>query len=272
MRNADCVALLRWALPRLGLRWPGFRKVRGQVCKRIGRRINELGLASVAAYRAHLERVPEEWSEFDALCRITISRFYRDNAAFEYLGETVLPALAAAAAGRDNETLRCWSAGCGSGEEPYSLVLLWSFRLAHSFPDVSLEVVATDADGQLLERAARGCYSGRTLRELPSEWIRRAFVADNGNRCLHPVFRESVLFLRQDIRTAQPEGPFDLVLCRNLVFTYFEPALQRRMLAAIAANMRPGAALVVGKDEALPPGEAFEASTAGFGVYWKDAA
>jgi hypothetical protein len=79
MQDAECVALLRWALPRLGLRWPGFRKVRRQVCKRINRRIKELGLADVAAYREHLERVPEEWPRLDALCRITISRFYRDR-------------------------------------------------------------------------------------------------------------------------------------------------------------------------------------------------
>lgn len=78
MRNAECVALLRWALPRLGLRWPGFRRVRRQVCKRIARRIKELGLADVAAYRERLECAPEEWPEFDSLCRITISRFYRD--------------------------------------------------------------------------------------------------------------------------------------------------------------------------------------------------
>jgi chemotaxis protein methyltransferase CheR len=268
MQDAECVALLRWALPRLGLRWPGFRKVRRQVCKRIARRIKALGLADVAAYRERLDRAPEEWPEIDALCRITISRFYRDRGVFAHLGEAVLPALAAAAA-RGERTLRCWSAGCGSGEEPYSLAILWAFRLAHSFPRLTLAVVATDADEQLLERAARGCYPRGTLRELPSEWIRRAFVRDNGNHCLRPAFRESVLFLRQDIRSARPEGLFDLVLCRNVVFTYFDPSLQRNTLTEIAARMRPGAALVVGKREALPDAEALEASSAGFGVYWK---
>jgi chemotaxis protein methyltransferase CheR len=86
MQDAECVALLRWALPRLGLRWPGFRKVRRQVCKRITRRIRELGLADVTTYRERLESVPEEWPELDALCRITISRFYRDRAVFDHLG------------------------------------------------------------------------------------------------------------------------------------------------------------------------------------------
>jgi chemotaxis protein methyltransferase CheR len=269
MRDAECIALLRWALLRLGLRWPGFRRVHRQVCKRIARRIRELGLRDVPAYRAHLERVPEEWSRLDALCRITISRFYRDRAVFDHLGEVVLPALAASAVARKEPALRCWSAGCGSGEEPYSLALLWAFRVAHSFPAVSLSVVATDADEQLLERATRACYPQGTLRELPPEWICRAFVCENHIYCLGPAFRENVLFLRQDIRSAWPQGPFDLVLCRNLAFTYFKTGLQRRVLAAIAARLRLGAALVVGKNEGLPDTERFEPSPAGFGVYWK---
>ena len=272
MRDAECVALLRWALPRLGLRWPGYRNVRRQVCKRIARRIKELDLSDVAAYREHLERAPEEWSELDGFCRITISRFYRDHAVFDHLSEVVLPALAAAAVARTDPMLRCWSAGCGSGEEPYSLALLWSFRLAHSFPGLSLSVVATDADEQLLERAARACYPRGTLRELPYDWICRAFVRDNRICCLLPAFRENVLFLRQDIRSAQPEGLFDLLLCRNLVFTYFETGLQRRALAAMAARLRLGAALVVGKNERLPDTEGFEPSPAGLGVYWKGGA
>jgi chemotaxis protein methyltransferase CheR len=269
MRDAECIALLRWALPRLGLRWPGFRKVRRQVCKRIARRITALGLADVAAYRERLEGTAEEWLELDAFCRITISRFYRNRAVFDHLGETVLPALAAAAVAQGESVLRCWSAGCGSGEEPYSLALLWTFRLAHAFPGLSLAVVATDADEQLLERATRGCYPRGTLRELPSEWIPRAFVRDNGDYRLRPALRENVLFLRQDIRSAQPEGPFDLVLCRNVVFTYFGSNRQRRALAAISARMRPGAALVVGKNEGLPDTEGFEPSPAGLGVYWR---
>jgi chemotaxis protein methyltransferase CheR len=73
------VALLRWALPRLHLRWPGFRRVRRRVCRRIGRRVRELGLAETAPYRARLEADPREWGRLDALCRISISRFFRDR-------------------------------------------------------------------------------------------------------------------------------------------------------------------------------------------------
>ena len=77
MKDSDCVDFLQWALPRLGLRWPGFRKVRKQVCKRVDRRLRELGVPDAKTYRDFLEKHREEWSVLDSFCRIPISRFYR---------------------------------------------------------------------------------------------------------------------------------------------------------------------------------------------------
>src|SRR5439155_11021510 len=85
MRDADCTAFLQWALPRLDMHWPGFRKVRHQVCKRVRHRIAALGLSGFAAYREHLERDAQEWQVLDQFCHITISRFFRDRGAFDCL-------------------------------------------------------------------------------------------------------------------------------------------------------------------------------------------
>ena len=79
MKDSECIGFLRWALPRLGLRWPGFRKVRRQVCKRIARRARELGLADVSGYRLPLDSHAPEWDALAALCTVSISRFYRDR-------------------------------------------------------------------------------------------------------------------------------------------------------------------------------------------------
>jgi chemotaxis protein methyltransferase CheR len=79
MSDSQCVVFLQWALPRLRVRWAGFRKVRRQVCRRVWRRARELGLADLVAYRAYLEEHPEEWALLDSMARITISRFYRDR-------------------------------------------------------------------------------------------------------------------------------------------------------------------------------------------------
>ena len=254
MTDADCVAFLRWALPRLGLRWPGFRKVRRQVCKRVARRMAALGLAQVAAYRAYLEHEAEEWEVLDSLCRITISRFWRDRGIFEHLGARILPELARRAEAAGRETLGAWSAGCASGEEPYSLKILWELGPGPCFPVLRLKVTASDADAGMLRRARAGRYGGGSLKELPAAWREAAFAPEGELYRLRPRFRADLAFARQDIRRRMPPGPFDLILCRNLAFTYFDEAGQRRLARRLARRLRPGGVLVLGKHEALPYG------------------
>ena len=252
MRDEQCVRFLQWALPQLHMRWPGFRKVRKQVCKRIDRRVRELGLARVEDYRSWLDEHADEWARLDAICRITISRFYRDRAVFDTLAEHVLPELVDALRQRGDRVLRIWSAGCGSGEEPYTLALLWHSELRPRFPGIQIEIVATDADSNVLRRARAGRYSFGSLKELPERWRNRAFTRDDGMYRLGTEYRRGVCFIEQDIREEQPEGRFDLVLCRNLVFTYFDTGQQRKLVKAVGAAMHDGAALVLGVHEELP--------------------
>jgi len=248
--DAECVAFLRWCLPQLGLRWEGFRKVRGTVCKRVRRRLRELDLPDIAAYHRHLEAVSREWPVLDGLCRIPISRLYRDRGVFDCLAKEVLPACARNAAA-ERRPLRCWSAGCASGEEAVTLRLLWDLRLAADFAGTALEIIATDVDPVLLGRAARGCYSAGALKDVPAD-LRVAFAPIGDEWCLKPAHLGSIDYRCEDMRAAWPAGLFDLVLCRNLAFTYFDFALQRRVLSQIALRLRPGGVLVLGRHEALP--------------------
>ncbi|MBV8710160.1 MAG: hypothetical protein JOY56_00175 [Solirubrobacterales bacterium] len=251
----QCVEFLQWALPRLGLRWGGFRKVRRQVCRRLRRRCAELGLPDFAAYQAYLERQPGEWTVLESLTHITISRFNRDRSAFAFLASDVLPALAA----RGADALRVWSAGCASGEEAYTLAITWRLRLAADFPAVRIRILATDVDDAMLTRARRACYPPGSLRELHEAWHAVAFVERDGQRCVRDEFTQAVTLARHDIRSAPPVGPFDLVMCRNLAFTYFDVEGQHAAAARLAGVVRPGGALVLGKHETLPAGvEAFE--------------
>jgi chemotaxis protein methyltransferase CheR len=252
VNDAECVLFLQWALPRLGLRWQGFRKVRRQVCRRIGSRLEHLGLADVAAYRAFLETHAEEWAELDGLCHVTISRFYRDRGVFAFLEQEALPALARNAVERGDAAVRAWSAGCASGEEPYSLALLWELVLAEKLPGVGLTILATDVDEPVLARARVACYPESSLRELPERWRARGFVERAGLHCLRDDVKRRVRVARHDVRTPAPDGPFDLILCRNLAFTYFDEVLQRRVCSLLAAALVPGGALVLGRHETLP--------------------
>jgi chemotaxis protein methyltransferase CheR len=248
MHDPECTEFLQWALPRLDLRWLGFRKVRTQVCKRLKRRMHLLGLPGFVAYRDRLDADPDEWRVVDACCRITISRFFRDRRVFEMLGERVLPEVAQRARNQQRDA-QIWSVGCASGEEPYTLRLLWDLKIGAATP---LSIVATDVEDAVLARARKGCYPGASLRELPPDLIARGF--DKGERFFR-IFerhRRDISFMHHDVRSDVMPGLFDLILCRNLVCTYFAPRLQRRVLERLAERLRPNGLLVIGAHERLP--------------------
>ena len=249
MKDADCISFLQRALPRLGLRWAGFRRVRGQVCKRLGRRLAVLGLNGLSDYRALLNTDAEEWRQFDGLCRISVSRFYRDQRVWSDLEGNLLPRLAAQAVVRGESRLRIWSAGCASGEEPYTLALM--FALGETPKSCEPEILATDADPHLLGRARRACYPPTSLRELSETW-RVAFKKSGDEFCLRRKYRTPVRFLEQDIRRDLPDGRFDLILCRNLAFTYFEEALQGVIAGRLAEVLVPDGLLLLSSHESLP--------------------
>lgn len=247
MNDSECVVFLQWALPQLHLRWTGFRKVRRQVCRRIRKRLQTLGLKDLRAYREYLERHDEEWIALDRMTAITVSSFYRDNAVWGFLYPDTLRQLAAA-----DSTLRAWSIGCASGEEPYTLMLAWRMGIKPSGRGARLSVVATDCHEPVLYRARTACYPPGSLKQLPSAWRNRAFRRKGEEFCLLPEYREGVDFRRQDIRHALPDESFSLILCRNLVFTYFDESLQLGTLARILTRLRAGGALVIGRRETLP--------------------
>lgn len=257
MKDADCITFLQWALPRLGLHWPGFRKVRRQVCKRIERRARQLGFVDAAEYRRYLEAHAAEWDTLAALCTVSISRFFRDRSVFDCLGANVLPVLANAAIERRAAYLECWSVGCASGEETYSLAILWQIMLQARFPGVDLRVLGTDIDARLIERAQTGCYPASSLNELTAAWREQAFEWCTGQYCLRAEYRRGVEFQVQDLLQTLPQRTFDLILCRNLPFTYYGAALAQASRDRIASRLRPGGALAIGSRETLPAGSAF---------------
>lgn len=253
--DAECVAFLQWALPELGRRWAGYRKVRRQLCRRARRRAQALGLGSLADYRGHLERHPEEWQELDALTNITISRFYRDRGVFAFIQSEVLPALVERARDSGSRIVRAWSAGCASGEEPYTLALIWELEIAPRAGGIALQILATDIEPAMLRRSREARYTLSSLRELPQSWREAAFIPEDGELALLPRFRRHVTVTGHDIRSEPPHGPFDLILCRYVAFTYFDEAGQRDTLRRLAQACRAGAALVIGTHEELPSEE-----------------
>jgi chemotaxis protein methyltransferase CheR len=119
-------------------------------------------------------------------------------------------------------------------------------------PGVDLDILASDVDEGMLERARAAAYPVSSLRELPDGWRERGFVRRDDLYELRPEYRRAVTLRRHDLRTPAPGAGFDLVLCRNVAFTYLAVEQQRTVLGHLAAALRPGGALVIGLHEDLP--------------------
>jgi chemotaxis protein methyltransferase CheR len=115
-----------------------------------------------------------------------------------------------------------------------------------------MDVLATDVHPAVLERARRAAYPRSSLRELTAVERERGFVARGAEHVVRPEIAARVTVARHDVRDPPPPGPFDLVLCRNVAFTYLDDAGRRAVLAEMASAVRAGGALVIGLHEALP--------------------
>jgi chemotaxis methyl-accepting protein methylase len=238
---------LREASSLLGLQWRPFRR-RG-IKRKIERRLAQIRLPDFEEYLLRIKEDPEERSYLSKILTVTISRFFRDREVFDAIGASVIPLITKN--GRENN-LRAWSIGCASGEEPYSLVLLWRDRFGEMRPQIRLSILATDIDENMLGRAKRGRYKKSSLREVPERVLRNHFKVDNDSYVLDQTLRENVEFRRHDIIREDPFLGFDIVFCRNLAFTYFSKTSQINVLKKIAVSLREEGYLAIGKEESLP--------------------
>src|SRR5262245_51232420 len=180
LSESDLSLVMNATMSRLGLEPRGYRRLASTLRKRLSRRMTAIGATTARDYLARLQADSREWTAFDALCRMSISRFYRDTPTFDALGHIHLPRLAANAREKGRRRLAAWSAGCASGEEAYTLALVWKFCLEPEYPEIRFDILASDADERLLRRARAARYASGTLRELPAAWQDVAFEINGG--------------------------------------------------------------------------------------------
>ncbi len=266
----SAVGFLQWALPKLGYRWSGYRKPRRQVLRRIRNRMADTGCTSYADYARYLERNSDEWEFLDASCDITISRFFRDRKLWDNLRDHVFPELISL---RWQEPVRIWSAGCCNGEEAYSaaIMLMESAEgtASRTVPDVPGRVLATDRNPEVLHRAESALYDTGSLKEATCEEKQKWFEIETGGiesrvdepghpdsvsikHRVRPEVRRLVTFRQHDISRTMPDDRFDIIFCRNLVFTYFTTERQITFLESLYRHMETHGYLIIGAHEQLP--------------------
>lgn len=238
---------LREVCPILGLEARRFE--RKGIKRRVERRMAEKGLFGFKEYETKVKEDAEEQKHLTRLLTVTISRFFRDWVVFDRIESVILPDLLEK---RKPEELRVWSIGCASGEEPYSLLLLWQERFEAQWPDVRLRLLATDVERKLLERAKEGRYKKSGMKEVREEILKKFFTKEGEFYVLDRKIREKVEFRVHDLLREEPFREMDMVFCRNLAFTYFSREGQRSALRKIFESLRPEGILVIGKEESLP--------------------
>ena len=239
---------LKTTLPQLGLRWRRFN--RKSIRKRVIGRLQELNLHSLSEYQNYVFASEAEKLKFTSLLTVTISRFWRNARLFEALKDVWLPTLLGrlpAAA-----PLQIWSAGCASGEEPYSLLILW----LESFTGAGreLRLLASDSNRRCLERAQQARYPASSFREIPLHLRQKYCTNEGGTFSLLDNLSQRIEWFEHNLIWEAPPLRNHLIFCRNLVYTYFTDSLQheisRRFHQALVAN----GLLVVGRKDRLPPG------------------
>ena len=214
-------------------------------------RMGELGIGGYRQYLEYVDSHPGELEAIDGLTPITISRFFRDRACWDALERDHLPGLLQRALEQDRP-FRVWSAGCASGEEPYSMAILWQHSIRPQYPEARIEILATDRQQHMLQRAYEACYGRGSLKEMNQALIGEAFEKQGSFYCLKPEYREMVSFLQQDIRREMPGGMFDVVFCKNIVAMYLEKTAAAEIFNRISRRMQPGAVLLLGNHEPFP--------------------
>ncbi len=241
---------LKRVCPPRELNW---RKYRRASRRNVLSRIYELGLGGFSEYADYIDSNPLEAAFLPNLLKVTVSRFFREKEFWDHLASDILPAMAAANLAR--RPLQVLHIGCCNGEEPYSLALLWKNEIEPVFPGACITITALDIDQACLNRARRGWYPRKTLREVPAEMQRNWFEAEADGCRLHGEIRRMVNFMEFDLLKNDLPREQDMVFCRYLVFTYFHGRRRRELARSIAESIKPGGMLVLGQKESIGPQE-----------------
>jgi chemotaxis protein methyltransferase CheR len=240
-------------LDRFGLSWKGYRKVRKGVEKRIAKHMAELECRSVTEYLGRLEDDPHLESAFRLLLRVSISRFFRDRQLWKTIEDRLLPSVAVPGTSR----VHVWSAGCARGEEPYSIAIVWMEFVRKTRTGALLELRATDAQGEWIDKAIQGVYSGSSLKEVPPQLVERYFnpVLDSQRFAVSDLLRKPIVWETSDLLTHDPPGSgFHIIFLRNNLLTYYENTVRIPVLKKITESLRPSGFLVIGSHEQIPEG------------------
>lgn len=237
------------------------------ILRRITRRMAHHNLTDLSAYVALLRGNPEECVQLGKDFLIGVTKFFRDEPAFELLKEKVIPGIVEQK--EPTDLIKVWVAACSSGEEAYSLAILFDHVLKQCQKRNEVKIFATDIDETNIEIASRGHYPFTIEKDIPVNFLDEYFIRDNTGYTIIPRIRKQIVFARHNVIKDPPFIKNDLVSCRNMLI-YMSPVLQQKVLSVLVFGLRQGGHLFLGSSEnPVPVKEALYEISAKWKIYTK---
>jgi chemotaxis protein methyltransferase CheR len=248
--DADFRALAQFAYEQAGIALADSK--RNLVYSRLSRRLRSLGLTSFRQYRDYLSANTSELEGFLNAISTNLTKFFREAHHFEHFRSHVAAAFGQGTGA--SRRLRVWSAGCSTGEEPYTIAVV----LKHEVEDAhrrDVRILATDIDTDVLGKASRGLYPANSLNEVPKSYWEYFEPGDtdgeNRNVLINEDVRSLIVFRRLNLMDTWPfAGKFDAIFCRN-VMIYFDAATKAALVERMTQKLVPGGWLYIGHSESL---------------------
>ncbi|MGZ5052263.1 MAG: EAL domain-containing protein [Methylobacter sp.] len=219
----------------------------GTLMRRIQRRLVATNAVDLASYLVYLDDHPNELSRLSKDILISVTAFFRDREAFNVLGQAIRTICSRKT---PNSDIRVWVAGCATGEEAYSIAMMFADTLGERLSQYKIQIFATDIDENALSFARRGLYPAAAMSEVSPEQLQRYFQPRNQVYEVNKQLRDLIVFARNNLVSDPPFMRLDLVSCRN-VLIYFEASLQARVLNTFRFGLNPDAYLFLGRSESI---------------------
>jgi chemotaxis protein methyltransferase CheR len=218
---------------------------------RLSKRVRKLGFTNFKEYCRYLENHPdEEFTEFINAITTNLTSFFRENHHFDYLQDVVIPELLVR--NKSSRNIRAWSAGCSTGEEPYSLAI----TLMENIPaDWDIKILATDLDTNVLQTGVDGIYAADRVSGISEDRLKRWFMrgksAQSGQVKVRPQLQQVIQFKKLNLMKEWPmKCRFDFIFCRN-VLIYFDRDTKAMLAKRYAQMLIDGGWLFIGHSESL---------------------
>lgn len=216
--------------------------------RRIDTRLYIHHLKNYKEYIQFLRKNPAEYDELLNAATINVSEFFRDKSSWKFVQQTLLPTLIQKKIDKNQRTIRVWSAGCSSGEEVYTLAIIFNELLGKQIDQFNIKIYGTDIDKISLKKAQEGRYSSENMQNIGADELNRYFDQDGKYYTIKNNLRLFTAFENRDLVLAEPLKCIDLIACRN-VLIYFSKALQEKIMAKFNRALNPNGILMLGKTE-----------------------